>query len=109
MMGMSFAQELPDPTKPAVLSSSSTVQSDDGVQVANPTNGIPDVVVSAIFYSDEQRFAIIDNKMLAEGETWKNILLAKINKDSIELKNGDSRRVVKIFNTDVVEERAYVY
>ncbi|MCY7295277.1 hypothetical protein [Alteromonas sp. a30] len=106
-----LAQELFDPTRPPVSSSSSSASGGlvESGETRDNASGIPDVKISAIFYSDERRFVIINNEMVSEGEKWKNILLSKINKDSIELKNGDFHRVVKVFNTDVVEERAYVY
>jgi|GEM_PF-2590972 len=107
---IAHAQESRDPTRPPVTTQSGVpaLGTDDPSQVTQ-TGGIPDVVVSAIFFSDDHRFAIIDNSMVAEGETWNNVLLTKVNKDSIELESGDYRRVVKVFNANIAEERVYVY
>lgn len=106
---VALAQESSDPTRPPITRSNPAQQSADNSLSVSQASGIPDVVVSAIFFSEERRFAIIDNDMVAEGETWNNVLLTKVNKDSIELENGDFRRVVKVFNANIAEERVYVY
>ena len=73
------------------------------------SDSIPDAKVSAIFVSETKRYAIINNDMVAEGEKWNNILLSRVNRDSVELMNGQNKKVVKMFDVDVIEESQYVY
>ncbi len=111
--GNVYAQELLDPTRPphrsVVSEGAEGAEFTDVEDELSDVDGIPRAVVSAIFVSSMNRYAIINNDVVVEGETWKNVLLTKVNHDSIELTNGESRRIVKIFSTDVAKERAYVY
>lgn len=100
-----------DPTRPPQrmtveqLNPDSDAAQDEGTAV----DGIPNAVVTAIFVTESNRYAIINSDMVEEGEAWRNVLLTKINSDSIELSNGDNRKIIKIFKTDVAKERDYVY
>lgn len=105
----SVAQTLLDPTKPPsrrVISESVDEPTPDELAEAG---GIPDARVSAIFVSETKRYAIINDDMVAEGEKWNNILLSRVNSDSVELSNGQNKKVVKMFDVDVIEESQYVY
>lgn len=115
VLGLAFgpmqlaSQTLLDPTKPPkqfITSEAMTTSMPDDVVA---TDSIPDAKVSAIFVSETKRYAIINNDMVAEGETWNNILLSRINRDSVELMNGQNKKVVRMFDVDVIEESQYVY
>lgn len=104
-----MSQNLLDPTKPpsrGVVTDSAAASTPDEVA---ESGGIPDARVSAIFVSETTRYAIINDDMVAEGEKWNNILLSRVNRDSVELSNGQNKKVVKMFDVDVIEESQYVY
>ena len=103
------SQALLDPTKPpfqGVISGAVTTPIPNEVADAN---SIPDPKVSAIFVSETKRYAIINNHMVAEGEKWNHILLSRVNRDSVELSKGQSKKVVKMFDVNIIEESQYVY
>lgn len=105
-----MSQNILDPTKPP----SRGVANSDAVTAPTPdevaeAGGIPDAKVSAIFISETTRYAIINDAMVAEGEKWNNILLSRVNRDSVELVNGQNKKVVTMFDMDVIEESQYVY
>lgn len=109
VFGTAKAQLLQDPTRPPLRVTVGQSDSTNPVEEVAAVDGIPHAVVTAIFVSEISRYAIINNDMVSEGETWRNVLLAKVNHDSVELSNGDNRKVVRIFNTEIAKERDYVY
>ncbi len=105
------AQIVVDPTKPPAYKKQ-VQATEDGVDDAGDVEqgaegeatGIPNAKVSAIFYSDTARYAIINNKVVNEGEMWRNTVLTKVLPKSIILQAGQVTREFKLHNVQVITE-----
>lgn len=79
------AQILDDPTRPATQSPSSAV---GGQAMQDATSGIP--VVTAIFIGPQQRHAIVEGKMLAQGQQYQGMELKEIRTGSVIFRHNDN-------------------
>jgi len=50
----------------------------------------PSLVLNGIFFSEDEGYALINNKILREGDTIEGVTVEKIDLDEVELKSGDS-------------------
>lgn len=104
------AQLLVDPTKPP---RDRTLETEDGseeiIETRVDASGIPNARVTAIFVSNEARYAIINGDTVFEGETWRNVKVAKVNLSSVVLQNENNKKEIKINNINIIKESAHDY
>lgn len=104
------AQVMHDPTRPP--KKMQAVEVDEGADAElqeDIATGMPKAIVTAIYVTDNSRYAIINNDIVHEGETWKNVVVKTINLDNVVLAKNDVQKVIGLFNIDVAKETEYVY
>ncbi|UAA39086.1 hypothetical protein KIH87_01580 [Paraneptunicella aestuarii] len=104
------AQTMFDPTRPPKKMQAVDVEDGADAELQEDTaTGIPKALVTAIYVTDSSRYAIINDDIVHEGETWKNVVVKTINLDNVVLAKNDIQKVVGLFNIDVAKETEYVY
>lgn len=117
---MSMAQTIAkDPTRPPKYKTPAELasQTDEQQTDANDTlveeqvvDGItfPRVKLSAIFYSEVMRYAILNNEIVNEGESWNNAVLAQVLPDRIILERENKQREITLSeNKKIIIEKNY--
>lgn len=110
-------QLLKDPTRPA--DKPALVTDEEGNSIAeesgigtgglgqNNQTAFPNVKLSAIVVTELVKYAIINNEVVYEGQTWRNILLSKVMPYSIIIKLNDLEKEITISKTDFITESNY--
>lgn len=110
-------QLLKDPTRPADKPTMVTDEEGNAVpQEANTeTAGLgqnnqsafPSVKLSAIVVTEPVKYAIINNEVVMEGQTWRNVVLSQVKPYSIIIKLNDLEKEITISKTDFITESNY--
>lgn len=67
------------------------------VPVVKPANNsFPSLVLNGIFFSEDQGYALINNKIVKEGDSVDGAVLIKIGRNYVELKSQDSDTAIKL-------------
>ncbi|XOV79583.1 MAG: hypothetical protein ACFHVJ_01180 [Aestuariibacter sp.] len=67
----------------------------------------PRAKLSAIFYSDIVRYAILNNEIVNEGDSWNNAVLARVLPDRIVLQRENKQREIMLNETKIIIEKSY--
>jgi len=101
------AQQLVDPTKPAMHKEVAIEVEGEEPQNAD---GFPAVSLSAIIISPEARYAIINGKTVYEGQAWRNFYLTSVKRNAIVLEGqGQSREFSLNHNVNLIKDNANVF
>lgn len=107
-------QILKDPTRPAVkpgASSLGAVNSDANssglAENAADAAGFPNVKLSAIVVTEPVKYAIINNEVVYEGQTWRNVVLSRVKPYSIVLTSESQEKEITINDNDFIIESDY--
>lgn len=100
-VGHTYALQLVDPTKPKVKPNQ--LASTEGGQI----DGFPQVKVSAIFINQGSRRAILNGQSVLEGEKWKGMLLAQVNRNGIVLINNENVEKEFMINQNVKKDASH--
>lgn len=116
--GNSFARQLlKDPTRPA--NKTVVTVDEEGNATAEPggalgnlsgqsdTAAFPNAKLSAIVVTDPVKYAIINNEVVYEGDSWRNVILSQVKPYSIILKLNDLEKEITISKTDFITESNY--
>lgn len=101
------AQVVIDPTRPAnkvVASSESIDESGEQEDTAAIQEGttIPRADLTAIFLSEENKYAIINNQIVYEGEKWRNAILVEVKPNSVVMKAAQTTKEFKLLETGII-------
>ena len=104
------AQMMQDPTRPPKASPvEAELNDEEGEDQEAVVTGIPRAVLTAIYVTDSNRYAIINNDIVFEGDSWKNVVVKEVNLDNVVLANNDIQKVISLFKIQVAKETEYVY
>lgn len=82
---MAFAQDLQDPTRPH------NVTKNQQGMVVN-ADGFPTIKVSAVFINESSKHAMINGRMLKEGQQWNGLSVLEIHQAGVVLANQESQK-----------------
>ncbi|WP_338294213.1 hypothetical protein [Planctobacterium marinum] len=106
-----------DPTRPAdkpvlVTDEEGNALPEEGISGGagvgqNNQTGFPSVKLSAIVVTEPVKYAIINNEVVYEGQSWRNVLLSQVKPYSIIIKLNDLEKEITISKTDFITESNY--
>lgn len=101
------AQVVIDPTRPAnkmIAAPESVDKSGEREDTAAIQEGtvIPRANLTAIFMSEETKYAIINNQIVYEGEKWRNAILIEIKPNSVVMKAAQTTKEFKLLETGII-------
>ena len=108
------AQLLKDPTRPVVLrpdvtdnaGAADVDDSESGFSV-NGAPQFPKAKVSAIVVTDDFKYAIINNELVYEGQTWRNVMVSNVKPYSVTLTLDQQHKEITINESDFIIETHY--
>ncbi|MEM9404035.1 MAG: general secretion pathway protein GspB [Pseudomonadota bacterium] len=84
--GPAAAEDWNDPTRP------------DNYRASGPRGGAPVYVVSAIFSSDNRQVAVVNGRLVREGDRIGQVEVVRIDEDRVTLSANQKTRVVALNN-----------
>ncbi len=61
-----------------------------------PPASLPSLVLSGIFFSEDQGYALINNRIVKEGDLIDGAVLVRVSLNEVELKSQDSDTTIKL-------------